>query len=102
MPEQYRVDVFTSSGMMFQLLEEFEHLCDANARASVIALQGLRVCITPECLTFIPAHMITSVSIYHPTKVFEISAAVAEINKEMKAHDDSIRPLETGTSAARS
>lgn len=99
MPEQYRVDVFTSSGVMFQLLEEFEHLCDANARASVIALQGLRVCITPECLTFVPAHMITSVSIYHPTKTFEVSAAVVEIDQEMKAHDNSFRPSEAGTSA---
>lgn len=80
MSDKYRVDVFTASGLMIQLLEEFEHLADANNRASVIALQGLRVCLTPECLTFIPAHKITSVSIYHPTKTFEISAAVAEID----------------------
>lgn len=73
---------------MFQLLEEFDHLCDANARASVIALQGLRVCITPECLTFIPAHMITSVAISHPTKTFDISAAVIDIAQEIKHASD--------------
>lgn len=87
---------------MFQLLEEFEHLCDANNRASVIALQGLRVCITPECMTFIPAHMITSVSIFHPTKKFEISAAVVEIDQEMKAYDNSDRTAETRTPTAGS
>lgn len=95
MTDKYRVDVFTASGLMIQLLEEFEHLCDANNRASVIALQGLRVCLTPECLTFIPAHKITSVSIYHPTKTFDVSAAVVEIDREMKAHDNSGRPIQT-------
>lgn len=74
--QNFRIDVFTASGTMFQLLEEFEHLCDANDRASLIAMQGLRMCITPECMTYIPVHMITSVSISHPTKTFEISAAV--------------------------
>lgn len=102
MSDKYRVDVFTASGLMIQLLEEFEQLCDANNRASVIALQGLRVCLTPECMTFVPAHMITSVSIYHPTKTFEVSAAVVEIDREMKAHDNSDRTFEAGTPTASS
>lgn len=99
MSDKYRVDVFSSSGVMFQLLEEFEHLSDANARASVIALQGLRVCITPQCLTYIPAHKIDSVSIYHPTKTFEISAAVLELRR--KEDDSGVRESnQTRTPAA--
>lgn len=76
---RYKVQVMTHSGYAIELDEEFKIFSDASDRASLITLQGLRVCLTADGMSYIPAQQISSVFVEDLQKEFVPNAAVVTI-----------------------
>lgn len=65
---------------MIELEEPFAVYSDAADKASLIALSGLKVCMTPDCMTFIPLAQISSVSVEDTEHKFVPNATIIPLD----------------------
>lgn len=78
-PDRYKIQVFTHSGCMIELNKVFKCIQEAMGEASTITVNGLQGVLTAECMTFIPALQISSVSIEDTMKGFVPSVSITNL-----------------------
>lgn len=78
-PNRYKIQVFTHSGCMIEMDKVFNDLDEAAAEASTITVNGLKAIMASECMTFIPALQISSVSIEDIMKGFVPNVTITNL-----------------------
>lgn len=78
-PERYKIQVFTHSGCMIEMNKVFKDLGEASTEASTITVNGFIAVMASECMTFIPALQISSVSIEDTLKGFVPNVSITNL-----------------------
>lgn len=78
-PDRYKIQVFTHSGCMIEMDKVYKDLDEASAEASTITVNGLKAVMASECMTFIPALQISSVSIEDTMKGFVPNVTITNL-----------------------